>query len=274
MPTPTCGAANPTPGAASIVARILTMRSWNSAVPRLDGSTGSAGRRSTGSPHWTISRRFGLLMTGLPVDRTRSFGPTCGGAPRHRSDGGRTPQLVPSERDRSMADLGAISGGGERNGPTSETRPPRVVRSNGQRALSAHNVQFEPACWWCGTAAGETGRGGSASRDPRRAMTRPSSRRPVLGPRGRASGIAPRLWLVFLIQGPTGRHDVDRPLGPGNDHLARFEHEWLAIVLAHDRGAIDGVDTELDHVVGRPFGRLSELHDEAEKYRSQGARAL
>src|SRR5258708_7552061 len=62
MGTPTWGAARPTPGAASIVARICAIRRCISAVRKSDGSTGSAGRRSTGSPHSTIGRMSPSLM--------------------------------------------------------------------------------------------------------------------------------------------------------------------------------------------------------------------
>ena len=53
-------------GAASIVARIRAMSSRISLVRRSEGSTGSAGRRRTGSPHSTMGSMPGPLMISSP----------------------------------------------------------------------------------------------------------------------------------------------------------------------------------------------------------------
>ena len=67
METPTWGAASPTPGAASMVARIWVMSSRSSLVPRSAAPTGSAGRRRTGSPHSMMGRLAGLSwLPGRP----------------------------------------------------------------------------------------------------------------------------------------------------------------------------------------------------------------
>ena len=56
--SPTWGAARPTPGAARMVSRMDTTSSSTKGLASSAGSTGAAGRRSAGSPAWTISRRI------------------------------------------------------------------------------------------------------------------------------------------------------------------------------------------------------------------------
>lgn len=59
------------PGAASMVVRICEMRRRNPTVRRPDGSTGSATRRSTGSPHSMMGSRCAAVEPGsiAPTDR-------------------------------------------------------------------------------------------------------------------------------------------------------------------------------------------------------------
>src|ERR1700761_433770 len=75
MGTPTWGAASPTPGAASMVARIWLMSSVSSLVPRSAGLTGSARRRTTRAPPSTKGSRPGsLVLTALPYRLSTTTG--------------------------------------------------------------------------------------------------------------------------------------------------------------------------------------------------------